>query len=285
MIPHHNELQTRFAKRGLVIVGVTDEPEKLVEKYVADNKVTYPIVIEQGFKSSRELGIGGFPSAVLVDPKGIVVWSGHPGALGEAEIEKALAGAKPPGVSLPAALKPLEKLLEKHEFGRAREAAKAVLAAKPDDETLQAAQAIVAEIEADAKALADGAAADITAKDYFDANSKLERLRKEFPGVPGAETADAKWRELQADGEIRKAIKAGEQFHKGQELEQAQDYDKAYAMYRAVTRTAPGSRAAEKALQRMNEFEQKGMFGFAADCPGCRDLGYACPKHKKKAPK
>lgn len=285
MIPHTNELQTRFAKRGLVIVGVTDEPEKLVEKYIADNKVAYPIIIEKSFKSSRELGVDGFPSAVLVDPKGIVVWSGHPGSLSDADIEKALVGAKPPGFSLPAALKPLEKLLEKHEYGKARDAAKLLLAGKLDDEATSAAQTIVVDIETEAKSLADGAAADIEAKEYFDANSKLERLRKEFPGVPGAETADAKWRELQADGEIRKAIKAGEQFAKGQELETALEYDKAYAMYRTTTRTAPGSRAAERALQRMGELEQKGMFGFAADCASCRDLGYACPKHKKKAPK
>ena len=119
MIPHNNELQAKFGKRGLVVVGVTDEPDGLVSKYVTDNKVAYPIVIEKGFKSSRELKVAGFPSAFLVDTKGKVIWAGHPASLKESDIEEALKGARAPGVKLPAALKSLEPLLTKQDYAKA----------------------------------------------------------------------------------------------------------------------------------------------------------------------
>src|SRR5436190_16875642 len=104
MIPHNNELQKKFAERGLVVVGVTNEPEKLVEKYVADNKVEYPIFIEKSFHSFSALKFNGYPSAVLIDTKGAVVWTGNPGSIDEATIEKALAGAHAPRAPLPPSL-------------------------------------------------------------------------------------------------------------------------------------------------------------------------------------
>src|SRR5262249_13686912 len=150
-----------------------NEPEKLVEKYIGANKVEYPIFIEKSFKSSNALGVKGYPSAYLIDPKGNVVWAGHPAKLTDAEIEKALAGARVPGIKLPGPLKPLEPLLQKKDFGKAYEAVKAMLAGNLDEASKTAAQELVAQLENDAKALAESAQKHVEAKAYFEASGEF----------------------------------------------------------------------------------------------------------------
>jgi hypothetical protein len=284
MIPHNNELQKKFAKRGLVVVGVTNEPGKLVEKYVADNKVEYPIFIEKSFKSSSALGVTGYPSAYLIDPAGTVVWSGHPASLPEAEIEKALKNARPPMVKLPASLKPLEKLLERHEYGKVHESLKGMLAGKLDDESMKAGQDLQTSLEADAKATMAAADQLQQDKDFAAAGAKYESLVKQYAGVPGSEGADVKLKELQANPEAKKSMAAAAQLQKASDVESAGDYDKAYTAYRAITKSSSGTKAADAAAKAMADIEKKGMLGFDSKCPQCKAQQHACSKHKKKPP-
>jgi len=282
MIPHNNELNKKFSKRGLVVVGVTNEPEKLVEKYVADNKVEYPIFIEKSYKSANALKIAGYPHAVLVDPKGTVVWAGHPAELNDSIVEKALTGAHPPRVSLPAALKPLEPLMAKKDFGKAYEQAKAMLGGNLDETSKTAAQEIADGIAEDAKALAATADQANESKHYYEAQDALDRLVKQYAGVPGADGAAAKLQALQADASAKASIAAGAQLAKAADLEQSKDYDKAYAAYSSICANAPGTVPATDAGARMKDLESKGMLGFDKKCKECNAQGKACVKHRKK---
>lgn len=263
---------------------MTNEPEKLVEKYIADNQVAYTIIIEKSFKSSSALGVTGYPSSFLVDAQGTVIWSGHPAQVPEAEIEKALKGARPPMIKLPAALKPLEALLQKRDYGKSYEAAKNLMGGKLDDEAQKVAQQIVSDIETDSKALADAAGKHIEAREFYDAVAKLEQLQKQYHGVPGADAAESRLKELQADAAIVKAIKGGEQLIKAQELERSQDYDKAYLAYRAIIKTFADTQPAEAAQKAMHDIDDGGMLGYDKGCPTCAEQKHACPKHKKKPP-
>ena len=282
MIPHNNELQAKFGKRGLVVVGVTDEPDGLVSKYVTDNKVAYPIVIEKGFKSSRELKVAGFPSAFLVDTKGKVIWAGHPASLKESDIEEALKGARAPGVKLPAALKSLEPLLTKQDYAKAYEATKNLMAGSLDDAAKAAAQEVLDNITNDAKSAMADAEKNLGEKRFYEAQEDLTKLVKSFANVPGAEGADAKLRELKANPEAIKSIKAGEQLAKANDLSQSQDFDKAYAMLKSITMTAPGTVPATDASARMREMESGNLLGFDKKCDACLEKGKACLKHRKK---
>jgi hypothetical protein len=282
MIPHNNELQAKFGKRGLVVVGVTDEPDGLVSKYVTDNKIAYPIVIEKGFKSSRELKVAGFPSSFLVDTKGKVIWAGHPASLKESDIEEALKGARAPGVKLPAALKSLEPLLQKQDYAKAYEAAKNLMAGNLDEEGKKAAQEVLDNIANDAKSAMADAEKNLGEKRFYEAQEDLTKLVKSYANVPGAEGADAKLRELKANSEAIKSIKAGEQLAKANDLAQSQDFDKAYAMLKSITMTAPGTVPATDASARMREFESGNLLGFDKKCDACLEKGKACLKHRKK---
>jgi hypothetical protein len=281
MIPHNNELQKKFAERGLVVVGVTNEPEKLVEKYVADNNVEYPIFIEKSFKSASALKVNGYPHAVLVDPQGTVIWAGHPGSIDEATIEKAVATAHVRPTLTPA-LKPLEALLAKKDCGKAHETAKAMLGGNLDETSKTAAQALVDCLEAEAKDLAAAADQASGSKHFYEAQDALDRLVKQYAGVPGAEGAADKLKALQADASARPAIAAGAQLAKAAELEASKDYDKAYAAYKSICVNSPGTVPAADAAARMKDIESKGQLGFDKKCPDCNAQDKACGRHKKK---
>src|SRR5688572_15882786 len=87
-IPHLNDLHDKFEKRGLTIIGCTDEPSAKVKPFIGERGIKYPVAIisrkDSPYKSDS------IPHAWLIDPSGQVVWKGHPAGLKETDIEAAL---------------------------------------------------------------------------------------------------------------------------------------------------------------------------------------------------
>jgi thiol-disulfide isomerase/thioredoxin len=84
-IPELNAFQQRFKDR-LVIIGLTDEPEEAVRK-MTEPKIEYFVAIDTQHRSLSDVGVTGIPHTLLVDPKGIVRFEGHPGLLDETKLE------------------------------------------------------------------------------------------------------------------------------------------------------------------------------------------------------
>ena len=85
-IPLMTRLQKKYADKGGVFVGVTDEQEDSarVERFVEKmgDKMGYVVAIDDG-QQTIEAYMGGFkvdavPHAFVVDQQGIVIWHGHP---------------------------------------------------------------------------------------------------------------------------------------------------------------------------------------------------------------
>jgi hypothetical protein len=74
----------------MVIIGLSDETEAEVKK-MRSPKMDYSVAIDTKGRMSRETGVQGIPHTVLIDPKGIVRFEGHPGYLTTAGLEKLLA--------------------------------------------------------------------------------------------------------------------------------------------------------------------------------------------------
>jgi peroxiredoxin len=89
--PHVNALIDAYGKRGLVVVGVTGEPEDATEQFVQTTGARFAVAYEPGLESMRAFGFKGFPSAALVGKGGKIVWKGHPMALDAKVIEQNLA--------------------------------------------------------------------------------------------------------------------------------------------------------------------------------------------------
>jgi peroxiredoxin len=83
-IPHLTELQKRFQERGVVFVGVSDEPAATVKPFVEEmgDKMDYTVAVDSGRKTFTAymdaFGQGGIPHAFVIDMEGRIVWHGHP---------------------------------------------------------------------------------------------------------------------------------------------------------------------------------------------------------------
>ena len=80
-IPHLNALADHFKDR-LVVIGLSNETEAAVRKMTSPN-IMYSVAIDTQRRTSKEVEVKGIPHTLLIDPKGIVRFEGHPNSLNE----------------------------------------------------------------------------------------------------------------------------------------------------------------------------------------------------------
>jgi len=103
-IPHLNEIQNRFKDKGLIVIGqnVSERNDSGVAPFVKKMgaKMTYRVALDDksqdkdGKMAKTWMEVAGrdsIPTAFLVDANGNIAWIGHPMALKDSVIEKALA--------------------------------------------------------------------------------------------------------------------------------------------------------------------------------------------------
>ena len=83
-IPALNDLQKKFAGR-VVVVGLTSDSEKEIQE-MPGTKIAFASGIDAQAKMVGALGVATIPCLVLVDPKGVVRYIGHPAAIGDATL-------------------------------------------------------------------------------------------------------------------------------------------------------------------------------------------------------
>ncbi len=84
-IPHLTALQKKFKDRGVTIIGISNEDAGKVKPFVdrQGEAMNYVVAADApGAPTSRAymeaFGATGIPHAFVVDPKGRIVWEGHP---------------------------------------------------------------------------------------------------------------------------------------------------------------------------------------------------------------
>ncbi len=137
-MPHLNELEAEFGSRGLSVVGVTGETKEKTEPWIEKHKVGFAYAYDPDKALFRGLRLRAYPSAVLVSPRGEVVWKGHPMALTNSEIDQHLRFASRIPVetrakmrSWPAAAASVVKLVDKNKLAKALDEAEELAAADP----------------------------------------------------------------------------------------------------------------------------------------------------------
>jgi thiol-disulfide isomerase/thioredoxin len=88
-IPGLNRLYSKFKDR-LVIIGLSDESEETVRK-MKNPRIDYYVGVDPERHSKTEVGVSGIPHALLIDPKGIVRFEGHPHYLDENSLSRLMA--------------------------------------------------------------------------------------------------------------------------------------------------------------------------------------------------
>jgi peroxiredoxin len=72
-IPHFVELVREYGDRGLAVVGVSDEPAELQEKFADELKINYTLLIQRSDLPAPFDGIDAFPTTFILDKDGRVV--------------------------------------------------------------------------------------------------------------------------------------------------------------------------------------------------------------------
>jgi len=89
-IPHLNKIHAKFKDSGLLVVGVTDEPNMVIKKFQKNVPMDYAVATDTGGRLNEKMGVSGIPHAFLVNKSGEIVWEGHPNRLRDEDIEKIL---------------------------------------------------------------------------------------------------------------------------------------------------------------------------------------------------
>ncbi len=74
-IPHVRDIHESFTSKGLRVlainVGVNDS-QKRVQKFSEKYKMSYPVTFDAGSKVTKEYGVMGTPTVMIIDQQGIV---------------------------------------------------------------------------------------------------------------------------------------------------------------------------------------------------------------------
>lgn len=110
-IPHLIELNNKYKDKGLALIALSqDKSAKKLQQFVREKKISYNVAIDNG--TADWFGIRGYPTAVIVNHEGKVVWWGYPWDEDfEKAIDKALA-AGPGGAISGVPLGPFDHLRE-----------------------------------------------------------------------------------------------------------------------------------------------------------------------------
>lgn len=109
-IPHLDALHDKYAGKGLVVVGVSNEKPEVVKPFVQGrgSGMSYPVAVDQNDQTTqawmKAAGKDGIPCAFLVSRDGKIAWIGHPADPEmDRAIPKLLAGKYDPAAEKKAA--------------------------------------------------------------------------------------------------------------------------------------------------------------------------------------
>jgi thiol-disulfide isomerase/thioredoxin len=83
-IPRLTQLQKKYKNHGVTIIGISDEDQKKVRKFVKAKGKTmdYVVAVDRNKKTKErylaEFGIDSIPHAFVIDRSGRIAWSGNP---------------------------------------------------------------------------------------------------------------------------------------------------------------------------------------------------------------
>ena len=81
-MPKLDKLRARWQGRGVLVIGLSQEPLETLQKYQKRFPVSYPLLRDEGGAMSAAYGVDEIPTLALLDQEGYVVqvWLGEPDA-------------------------------------------------------------------------------------------------------------------------------------------------------------------------------------------------------------
>jgi hypothetical protein len=251
-----NKLHEEYNKKGLTIIGVTDEPASKIEPFITQKGIQYVIALggAGGYQTN------GIPHAWLVAPDGSVAWEGHPASLKNEQIEEHLRSARlTPEFKLPKELKRAQGLLDKGQYGSGLKELETYLKSPKSDEVATAAKEAVEAVTKYGSEKFE-AALKLEEKGYYaDILAELKQVETGFKGHELSEKAKKKADELKKDKKVKTELDAAEALAKAKDLIKQKKYKPAGAILKDIIESKKFAETktrerAQKELQAIRSF-------------------------------
>ncbi len=243
-----------------MVVALSNEDEKLVADYV-EKMGLYDLRLAAGSLAAEAYGVKGYPTTVLIDPDGNIVWQGHPSSLSDSKVKDAVKGARKAPASAFLAFRPaeapkdgaLEGVLEKLADCDLKAAYSALDAAvTAAGESAAAAGKLRDQVDGFVTELRAQIEAAVAAKRVGVAVEAYEVLGKALAGRESGKQVTERLEEIRKDKALMAEIDAAEALEKADKVAEKRGAKKAVKQYEAVVKKFPGTKAAERA-QRILE--------------------------------
>lgn len=241
------------------MLAVSDEDEEKVSTYI--EKMGVAVRTSAGFKGNEAWGVRAYPSAVLINPKGEIVWTGDPRDTINSQIKSALKGAKPAGGGylgfdagreLSPKLKSAAKAAAEGKLGKAHGAAlKLANDEKADAATREDAEVFAGEILAYAELLQVQAERFIEDRSMIKGVEVLEAVAAAMKGTEFATGVEGRLAEIGKDPELQKELAAAQAFAKAMAAAEKRGMKKSASKFEAVVKKYPGTKAAKRATMKL----------------------------------
>ena len=264
-----------------MIIGVTDEKVSLVDKWVAENKPDYPIVILEDGTLEDALGVAFFPTAAVVDPEGFITYSGDSRSY-SSPLKAALKNAKK-GSVVPKAFNKFTKELKAGETGKAYDIVVGMVeAGKLEGSDLAWGRKLQTWLESEAKSALVQAKAKLEEGWYFEAFHLVAELDGSKVGYPNQAEVQSFLSEMEAADGFSTEMKGGKMFEEVEELKAEWEFTKAVNSYRRIYSKYPDSRIAVHARAAAEKIVDDKLPGLKKTCQKCSRKHRACSKHIEK---
>lgn len=243
-----NALHAKYAKKGLVIAAVSHRDEEVVEAWVKRHRPKFAVAWEPSNISMGRYGFMQWPSAVLVSPRGEVLWMGGGDAPPASAITKALKTAVVSGPGAPLRLivdlpKSLSKVQRAMELGQLDKALAAI--AKSSESEAKKARTVIHEL-LDAKL--ERAREEEKKSDYHLASLLFTRIVEHAPKSKWGVEAKAALAGYRRDPKIKNELAGGVILEKAQARIDAKDWKGAEKLLKKlVAKKFEGTKVRERA--------------------------------------
>ncbi len=242
-MPHLNQLIESYKKKGFEALCVTAESDSAGKKKTQEFIDATDLKAAVGYLSKADnktlmtsVGASGYPSSFLVNPKGKIVWKGHPSSLTSAIIEEHIGGARLGGAGggitfeaeLPKSYASIVKGLEKGKIGASlKKIEKALQNSRTSDSDKESLTSLRDEVRSFFDTAVEKAETAVNEDRPFDALAALAPLSKHYKGHELGKTAAAKMKAIKTNKSLKDEIEAGKRIAKALQLVEAGKTEKA----------------------------------------------------------
>ncbi len=250
-----NQVHDRYHGQGLVLAAISHREEAEIEKWVRRHRPRFTVVCEPSNLSMGSYPFMQWPSAVLVSPRGRVMWKGGGDRVPEARLKVALKTAVTYGpaaplrivVDLPKAHGRAQGALERGQLAKALE----LLAGDTDAE--QQARGLVTGLLQEKVV----EARDAEKQGRFHTASRIfGRVSQHAPGTRWGEEAKKALARYRLDPKIRRELKGGAVLVKAEEAMADRDWKRAGKLLeKLIVREYEGTRVRARAEELLRKLK------------------------------